>query len=120
MRKSDPTTKDTKSTKFGVLISTGQFPAACCEFSWAESSIPRSLLRGSSFDPATGKFELKVALNVSTDEINEFLQEYPYIFAHVVFASKPPLWVADALNDPRCPDPEFYRRLARRPTSVFI
>jgi PAS domain S-box-containing protein len=58
---------------------------------------------------ATGKLELKVAQNIPTEELRGFAARNQLSFAQVVFEHRDALRLSDAPEDPRCPDPEFYR-----------
>ncbi len=61
-------------------------------------------------DRAGGELELKVARNISVAELRDFSSRKQRSFAHMVFTNRDAMLVADAPNDPRCPDREFYRR----------
>jgi PAS domain S-box-containing protein len=61
-------------------------------------------------DPNKKGLELRFARNVRGEEIRKFIQQQPWTFAHQVFASKAPLWIADAANAPSCPDRSFFLR----------
>ena len=58
----------------------------------------------------TGKLELKVARNIPADQIQDFATRQRANFAQIVFERRSALLVSDAPDDPRCPEPEFYRR----------
>jgi signal transduction histidine kinase/DNA-binding response OmpR family regulator len=61
-------------------------------------------------NPISGELEFRVARNLPMDEMKNFAKRTRTGFAHLVFAGKEILSVNNVANDPRCPDPEFYRR----------
>ena len=61
-------------------------------------------------DPKKKELELRFSRNLPSEDIREFIRQQPMTFAQLVFASKAPLWIADAANDPRCPDRQLYLR----------
>ena len=61
-------------------------------------------------DRATGKLEPMVAHNIPVEELRDLASRKQASFAQLVFETSDALVVADAPSDPRCPDPEFYRR----------
>jgi PAS domain S-box-containing protein len=62
------------------------------------------------WEPATGNLEFKVARHIPVEDIQRLEAARSRSFAHTVFEGGEALSVSDAPNDPRCADPDLYRR----------
>ena len=61
-------------------------------------------------DPNSGRLELMITRGIPLDEMKSFAAGHTKSFAQIVYETKTPLIVEDVVGDPRCPDPEFYRK----------
>jgi signal transduction histidine kinase/DNA-binding response OmpR family regulator len=64
----------------------------------------------SLLDRAAGNLEPMVAHNIPVEELRDLAALKQTSFSQLVFESSDALVVADVLSDPRCHEPEFYRR----------
>ena len=64
----------------------------------------------SLLDRAAGNLEPMVAHNIPVEELRDLTALKQTSFSQLVFESSDALVVADVLSDPRCHEPEFYRR----------
>jgi signal transduction histidine kinase/DNA-binding response OmpR family regulator/HAMP domain-containing protein len=60
-------------------------------------------------DPASGELRLKISSNMPQALTQRLGDPKQRGLAHLVYETKQLLAISDVPNDPRCPDPEFYR-----------
>ncbi|MDH3445269.1 MAG: response regulator, partial [Deltaproteobacteria bacterium] len=62
-------------------------------------------------DRANEKLVFSVCRNIDKDAINAYRERVKRSFADIVMSDRTTLKVSDILKDPRCPEPEFFRKL---------
>ena len=62
------------------------------------------------YDKATKQLKFAVCRNIDEQEMREYDGQAARSFSHTLLETGAPLAVADAQNDPRCPDPEYFRK----------
>ncbi len=62
-------------------------------------------------DRTTGKLVFSVSRNINKDEINAYRERVKKSFADMVMSDRTTLMVCDIQTDPRCSEPEFFKKL---------